>query len=197
VEDIVMDKLTTPIAWESDFQTACLRARDEQKAVLIYFHKPNWLGCQQQDTVTYSNEAIAQYIGDHLTPYQAELGARATGPLFRSNHVIWTPSAGLADHKGNVHYLAVGFMPPAEFLSTLRIGRARCLMAWMRYGEAVAELEQAASAGNTMAAEALFWLAAAYYFAHRNTTRMYATWAQLRARYPESSWARRTYAPPG
>jgi len=82
---------------------------------------------------------------------------------------VSTPSAGLADQKGAVHYLAPGFAPPAEFLASLRIGRARCLLAWMRYAEAVAELEQAVAVGNTLASEALFWLAAAYYFAQRDT----------------------------
>jgi hypothetical protein len=139
---------------------------------------------------------VARYIADHLVPYQVHMGDRAAGPLFRANHVIWTPSAGLADHKGNVHYLVTGFTPPAEFLSALRIGRARCLMAWLRYADAVTELEQAVADGNTMAPEALFWLAAAYYFAQRDTTPMYATWAALVARYPDSPWARHTYPPP-
>lgn len=146
--------------------------------------------------MTYSDEDIARYIHTHLVPYIASMGDRETRPFFRAHHVIWTPSAGLADHKGALHYLAVGFTPPAEFLSTLRIGRARCLMAWLRYAEAIDELEQAAASGTVMAPEALFWLAAAYYFAQRDTTRMYATWAELIARYPDSPWARHTYRPP-
>jgi hypothetical protein len=139
---------------------------------------------------------VARYISDHLVPYQATMGERAAGPLFRANHVIWTPSVGLADHRGNVHYVGVGFAPPAEFLSTLRIGRARCLMAWMRYAEAVAELEAAAAARDAMTPEALFWLATAQYFGQRDTARMYATWETLVARYPDSPWAKRTYPAP-
>jgi hypothetical protein len=139
---------------------------------------------------------VAQYINDHLVAYRASMGDRTSGPLFRANHIIWTPSAGLADHKGNVHYVTVGFTPPSEFLSTLRIGRARCLMAWMRYTEAAQELEQAAAVPNTMTAEALFWLATAYYFEKRDTTRMYETWAALVARYPDSPWAKHTYPAP-
>ena len=145
--------------------------------------------------MTYSHEDIAHYIHTNLVPYIATMGARDTGTLFRANHVIWTPSAGLADHKGSMHHLAVGFSPPSEFLSTLRIGRARCLMAWLRYAEAIAELEQAAAIRNAMAPEALFWLATAYYFAQRDTTRMYQTWEKLVADYPESPWARHTYPP--
>jgi hypothetical protein len=36
-----MQTTSTPIMWESDFATACARARTEQKEVLIYFHKPH------------------------------------------------------------------------------------------------------------------------------------------------------------
>ncbi len=147
--------------------------------------------------MTYSDEGIAHYINTNFVPYRATMGEREAGPLFRANHVIWTPGAGLADHKGAIHYLSAGFLPPSDFLSTLRIGRARCLMAWMRYAEAIAELEQAAAIDNAMTPEALFWLAAAYFFAQRDTTRMYETWAKLATAYPESPWARHTYPPVG
>ena len=147
--------------------------------------------------MTYSHEDVRRTVNAHFVPYLATMGERETGPLFRANHVIWTPSVGLADHKGAIHYLSVGFLPPSDFLTTLQIGRARCLMAWMRYAEAITELEQAAATLNTMTPEALFWLATAYYFAQRDTTQMYETWAKLAATYPESPWARRTYPPGG
>jgi hypothetical protein len=143
--------------------------------------------------VTYSDADVVRYINQYLVPYRASMGERADGLLFRASHVIWTPSVGLADHRGTVHYVGVGFAPPAEFLSTLRIGRARCLMAWMRYAEAAAELEAAVAAGDAMTPEALFWLATAQYFGQRDTARMYATWETLVTRYPDSPWAKRTY----
>jgi tetratricopeptide (TPR) repeat protein len=146
--------------------------------------------------VTYSNESVAAYINDNLVPYLASMGERDAWPIFRVNHVIWTPSVGLADRKGSIHYLSVGFSPPPDFLSALRIGRARCLMAWTRYAEAAGELEQAAAAGNSMVPEALFWLATAYYFEARDTTRMYETWDKLTSLYPQSPWAQHTYPPP-
>ncbi len=70
------------------------------------------------------------------------------------------------------------------------------MMAWMRYAEAIEELEQAAASANSMVPEALFWLAAAYYFAERDTVRMYAIWDKLATLYPDSPWAQHTYPPP-
>jgi tetratricopeptide (TPR) repeat protein len=146
--------------------------------------------------VTYSDHTVTNYINDNLAPYIASMGDRSAWPLFRANHVIWTPSAGLADHKGSIHHLSVGFSPPSDFLSVLRIGRARCMMAWMRYAEAIEELEQAAASANSMVPEALFWLAAAYYFDEHDTVKMYAIWDKLATLYPDSPWARHTYPPP-
>ena len=146
--------------------------------------------------MTYPSPLVVQYISRYLVPYQASMGDPATWPYFRANHIIWTPSAGLADHRGSIHHLAVGFAPPSDFLATLQIGRARCLLAWMRYADAARELEPVAAGDTALAAEALFWLAAAYYFEKRDTTRMYATWEQLVARYPDSPWAGHTYPAP-
>jgi len=124
------------------------------------------------------------------------MGDRASWPLFRTNHIIWTPSVGFADRNGAMHYHSPGFLPPSEFLSALRIGRARCLMAWTRSAEAAKELEAASTVENTMTPEALFWLGTAYFLERRDSTRMYEVWEELAARYPDSQWAKRTYPRP-
>ena len=97
---------------------------------------------------------------------------RESWPLFRANHIIWTPSVGFADRNGAMHYSSPSFMPPSEFLSVLRIGRARCLMAWTRSAEAIKDLEQAASVENAMTPELLFWLSVAYFLEKRDNTRI-------------------------
>ena len=148
------------------------------------------------DTVTYSDQAVATYINNNLIPYEASMGETHNHALFRANRVIWTPSIGVADRNGSVHYLSPGFLPPSDFVSALRIGRARCLIAWTRSAEAIKELEEAAEADNSMRPEALFWLSTAYFFERRDTTRMYATWHKLVEEYPDSPWSHRTYPKP-
>jgi hypothetical protein len=115
--------------------------------------------------------------------------------LFRNNHIIWTPSVGFADRNGSMHYSSPGFLPPSELLTVLRIGRARCLMAWTRSSEAIKDLEVAVATENAMTPEAIFWLSVACFLERKGTDRMYALWDELRARYPDSPWARRTYEP--
>src|SRR4051794_8719744 len=97
----------------------------------------------------------------HFVLHKSSMEKRESWSLFRANHIIWTPSVGFADRNGSMHYQSPGFMPPAEFLSVLRIGRARCLMAWTRSSEAISDLESAVEQGNAMTPEALFWLSVA------------------------------------
>jgi hypothetical protein len=143
--------------------------------------------------VTYPDAEVAAYIGERMVAYEADMADKQAQPLFRANHVIWTPAIGVGDRNGSLHYTMQGFLPPAEFLSALRIGRARALMAWTRHKEAAGELEAAVEAGDSFAAEAMFWLATAHYFERRDSGRMYEVWERLVELYPESPWAKRTY----
>jgi hypothetical protein len=145
------------------------------------------------DTVTYPDPAVSGYINASFVPFSASMGTREHWPLFRSNHIIWTPSIGFADHRGSMHHHSPGYLPPEDCLAALKIGRARCLMAWTRNVEAARELEDAAAQRGPMAPEALFWLGTAHFLERRESARMYETWATLVKEYPDSPWARRTY----
>jgi hypothetical protein len=145
------------------------------------------------DTVTYPDAEISRYILEHFVPFKVNMGTREHWPIFRANHIIWTPTVGFMDRNGGTHYLSPGYTPPSEFLAVLKIGRARCLMAWTRSAEAIHELESAAATGSAMTPEVLFWLAAAYFLERRDTRRMWETWERLTTLYPDSSWAKRIY----
>ena len=145
------------------------------------------------DTVTYPSPEVQQYIGSRFVAYEANMARREDWPLYRSNHIIWTPSVGFADRNGQMHYHSPGFLPPSEFVSVMRIGRARCLMAWTRSSEAAQELEAASAVENAVTPEALWWLGVAYFLERRDNTRMYEVWKQLAVRYPDSPWTKRTY----
>jgi hypothetical protein len=145
------------------------------------------------DTVTYPDAQVSAYIVDNFVPARVQLNKREDWPLFRQYHFIWTPSFGFLDRNGSMHHAAAGFLPPREFLSLLRIGKARCLMAWTRSREAAAHLEAAAQAGDTMAAEALWWLGVARFLERRDTPGMWEAWNRLTEQYPDSPWALRVY----
>jgi hypothetical protein len=149
------------------------------------------------DTVTYPHPQVAEYIGSCFVPLRLMLDNRDHWPVFRSNHIIWTPTAGFMDRNGSMHYHSAAYLPPEEFLSVLRIGRARCLMAWTRSVEAADELEVAAAEQNSFAPEALYWLGVARFLARRDSAAMWEPWDRLTSFYPDSPWARRVYPRPG
>jgi hypothetical protein len=143
--------------------------------------------------VTYPDHDVAQYIGACFVPLKLLLGNPEQRQLYRANRIIWTPTVGFMDRNGSMHYHSPGFLPPVEFISVLRIGRARCLMAWTRSAEAAQELESAAASDNSFSAEALYWLGVAHYLERRETPGMWTAWERLVSLYPDSPWAKRVY----
>jgi hypothetical protein len=143
--------------------------------------------------VTYPQPEIASYISANFIPLKVILNLREDWPFFRAYNVLWTPTLAFLDRNGAMHYSSPGFLPPDDFLAMLRIGRARCLVAWTRFREAEAELETAAEAAGTFAPEALYWLGIVHYLERHATEGMWEAWDRLTARYPDSPWARRVY----
>ena len=142
--------------------------------------------------MTYPHPLVAEYIGECLIPVKLMLNRREDQPYYREYRAIWTPTIGFLDRNGAMHYSSPGYLPPEEFLAMLRIGRARCLMAWTRNAEAGVELLDAAE-NAAMGAEALYWLGVSRFLARRETEGMWEAWDRLVARYPDSAWARRVY----
>ena len=90
---------------------------------------------------------------------------------------------------------APGPLPPPAFLGLLRVGRARALLGWSRHDEAAAELGVRADGGAALAAEALSWRGAAWYFKTPRRAGLMQAWGRLRREHPTSLWAARV--PPG
>ena len=146
--------------------------------------------------MTYPQPAVAEYIRERFVPLKLLINNRDHWALYRANQVIWTPTVGFMDRNGSMHYHSVGFLPPEEFLSVMKMGRARCLMAWMRSAEAAEELEVAASVDNSFTPEALYWLGIARFLVRRDSSRMWEPLDRLTSLYPASPCARRVYPRP-
>ena len=64
--------------------------------------------------MTFPDPAVAGYISSHFVPFKAMLDNRPHWPLFRANHIIWTPTAGFMDRNGSMHYHSPAFLPPCR-----------------------------------------------------------------------------------
>jgi hypothetical protein len=143
--------------------------------------------------VTYPHPDVSAYIEANFLPVKVYINHREDWHLFRAHHVIWTPTIAFMDRNGALQHQSVGYLPASEFLTTLRIGKARCLMAWTRLREAAHELEAAAAPGGALAPEALYWLGITRFLERRNTPGMWEAWEHLQSLYPDSIWAKRVY----
>ncbi|MEO8289142.1 MAG: hypothetical protein ABI670_22265 [Chloroflexota bacterium] len=136
---------------------------------------------------------MANYITANFIPLKLMLNRPEDWPVFRANNILWTPTIAFMDRNAKIHYQSPGFMPPWEFLSMLRIGKAHTLMAWNKSREAGVELLAAAEQKNSFAPEALYWLGVASFFEKRGTVGMFTAWDRLTEEYPGTPWAMRVY----
>lgn len=145
-------------------------------------------------TVTYPNAQVADFVSEHFVAMK--FNVKEPHPDFKEalgrGKVLWAPLLVFLDGRGSELRRYVGFLPPDEFLAELRLVLGLAAMTHTNFEEALgwldgaAELFPAASA----APEALFWAAAAGYRL-KGLAEVVHRWDDLRARYPETTWARR------
>lgn len=144
--------------------------------------------------VTYPNAQVAEFVSEHFVAIK--FNVKEPHPDFKEalgrGKVLWAPLLVFLDGRGSELRRYVGFLPPDEFLAELRLVLGLAAMTHTDYEEAlrwfdgVAELFPSSSA----APEALFWAAGAGYRLS-GIPEVIRRWDDLRARYPESTWARR------
>ena len=145
-------------------------------------------------TVTYPNAQVAEFVSEHFAAIKFNVKEPHLDfkEALGRGKVLWAPLLVFLDGRGSELRRYVGFLPPDEFLAELRLVLGLAAMTHtdfegaLRWLDGAAELFPAASA----APEALFWAAAAGYRL-KGLAEVVRRWDDLRARYPESTWARR------
>lgn len=141
--------------------------------------------------MTYRDTAVCRAVAERFVPLRLDLLAdrAAVRPL----NVVWTPTLLIADRRGTVHYRSLNFLPPADFLDLLDIGEAETRLRWGEHDHAVALLAAVTDRDPNapFAAEAIYRRGIAVYLKTRSTPAMEAIWDEIRARFPDSIWARR------
>ena len=128
--------------------------------------------------VTYPNAQVAEFVSERFVAIK--FNVKEPHPDYREalgrGKVLWAPQLVFLDGRGSELRLVLGLaaMTHTNFAEALR---------WL---DGAAELFPSASA----APEALFWAAAAGYRLS-GLPEVVRRWDDLRARYPESTWARR------
>ena len=145
-------------------------------------------------TVTYPNAQVAEFVSEHFVAIK--FNVKEPHPDFKEalgrGKVLWAPLLVFLDGRGTEMRRYVGFLPPDEFLAELRLVLGLSAMTHANFEEALRWLEGAAELfpAASAAPEALFWAAAAGYRL-KGLAEVVRRWDDLRARYPETTWARR------
>ena len=141
--------------------------------------------------MTYRDPAVRQAVAERFVPVRLDLfrDRDAVRPL----NVIWTPTLLITDRRGTVHYRSVNFLPPEDFLDMLDIGEANARLRWAEHDRAIALLAAVTERrpNAPLAAEAIYWRGIATYLKTHDSPAMYAVWAEIQERFPDSIWARR------
>lgn len=144
--------------------------------------------------VTYPHAQVAEFVAERFVPLK--FNVKEHHPDFKEalgrGKVLWAPLLVFLDGRGSELRRYVGFLPPDEFLAELRLVLGLAEMTHANFQEALRWFDGAAEdyPRSSAAPEALFWGAGAGYRLG-GLPEVIRRWDDLRARYPESTWARR------
>jgi hypothetical protein len=144
--------------------------------------------------VTYPNAQVAEFVSERFVAIK--FNVKEPHPDFKEalgrGKVLWAPLLVFLDGRGSELRRYVGFLPPDEFLAELRLVLGLAAMTHSHFEDALGWFDGAAEdfPEASAAPEALFWAAGAGYRLG-GIPEVVRRWDDLRARYPESTWARR------
>ena len=139
----------------------------------------------------YPNDAVASFISTHFIP--ARFHIKEQPDVFERFNALWTPTILVLDDTGTERHRIEGFLPVDDFRAQLALGLGKAAFAAGRFGEAeefyrgiVGEHPQSETA-----AEAMYWAGVAKYKATHDGAALAETGRQLKAQYPNSTWAKK------
>lgn len=148
------------------------------------------------DTVTYPCVTVANLLARDFDLRKIDVSAPASDErdVLREVKPLWAPLFVARNHGGTELRRWAGWMSAADFVAELtfvlgmdELLRRRVEKAYARFREACDTTPHA-----SVAPEALFWAgAAAFKRGGNDFAALHAVWAELRDRYPSSTWSRR------
>jgi len=180
------------IKWQNHVGYALDSAHSTRKPILLDFHNPQCIGCQQMDTLTYRTEEVANLIHNYLIPLRITTGDET---LDEDYHHLWTPTVAILNYKGDELQKSVGFLGPNEFTAAIHLGLAKVHLDGGEYDTAMISIKKVMEAfpESEAAPEALYLSGVVMYKASKNPGKLKEAYEKLQQRYPESSWTKRAY----
>lgn len=178
------------ITWELDLDYALRLAKAGGKPVLLYFHDPDCVACQAQESETFVDGAVVSAVKEQVVPAWLP---HDHIPLSSEYGVTWSPSLLVLDPEGRAHRREIGFLPAEELVPFLLMGCAGVYFDGDKFDYAVPLLEKllAQHGSSAYAPEARFLLGAATWKASNDPSRLRLTYEDLQRTWPDSLWAKK------
>jgi tetratricopeptide (TPR) repeat protein len=138
---------------------------------------------------------VARDINDHFVPVRVHVRDQAEEfkRLGKRYNAQWTPTILVLDATGEERHRVEGFLPAADLISQLALGRAKVAFANGDFAEAERRFRKVIDRypGSEAAAEALYWAGVSHYKASGDANALKETARQFRERYTNTSWAKK------
>lgn len=177
-----------------EWQTALGYAEDSaiatRKPILLDFFNPECLGCQQMEAVTYSAEAVVNFVKENLIPLRIDWDKKES---YEKYHAIWSPTLFVLDHHGHEVQRNIGFLEPGKFIALMHLGIAKVYMTTGEFDAANVHLKRLIEQypESTALPEAIYFKGVNLSKQKDDLTHLRLAYEELLGKYPASSWARR------
>ena len=184
--------METSISWETDMEEARKNAQAQNLPILLFFHNPGWIGCQQMDAVTYPEKAVTQFIQKSFIPLLVAFDAK---PLSTDFNIKWTPTLITLGSDRKEHHRTIGFLDPEGFISNSLLGIGKYHFDNDRYPEALSFFENIIGEHpqSDVVAEAIFLQGVSRYKNSGDPKPLKEAYEILSSNYPDSEWTKRAY----
>ncbi len=191
---MVKPMMQEPLRWGGDARKAMEEAKRAKKLMLLFFHSRQCSGCQATIAKTLPDPNVSKLIDKEFVPAMFETSEAASQELMKNYGVEWTPTFVVADDSGNEIYKWVGYLPQADFCAQLLFAEGRAAFKskdWDRADRCFNSVVDRFPASD-VAPEALYYSGVARYEKTHDASNLAETNRRLQARYPDSSWAKRS-----
>jgi TolA-binding protein len=119
---------------------------------------------------------------------------REAKPIFERFNAQWTPTQIIFDPDGVERHRVEGFLPVDDFLAQLELGMGKLHFQKQEYMAAEKEFRAVCEAFPRSGAgpEACYWAGVAAYKGTNDAKHLTETAREMKKRYPESEWARKS-----
>lgn len=178
------------ILWQETIDHTKVSPSNTSTPLLIDFFNPEWIGCQQMDTVTYPDEKVIEIVNKHSSPFRIPHTANLE---ILDRDVEWTPALFMMTPQGILLQESIGFMPPEELVPWILLGKGK-----MQFQQK--EMDHTANLTNSVlsdypnshwAPEALYWKSVALFRSTQNASALQQGYDRLKKQYPDSIWAKK------